>query len=126
MQTVAIPRADWRATLDEFSTSHEGWRVSLELLDQDIGVQPEIDDLPLRGVTAEVGERDSTITISAEAKNREQVTHVIHGPAAVRLERNDLGADVALEIESRDHAKAILRFTAPALPETVDGAPRTS
>ena len=126
MRTVTIPRADWREKLDQFSLTHDGWRVSLELLDQQIGAQPEIDDLPLRGVTAEVRGRDSTITIAAEARNKAQITHVIHKPVDVRLEQNDDGADLALEIETRDHEKAILRFTAPALPETVDGAPRTS
>jgi len=126
MRTVTIPRADWRETLDQFSVTHDGWRVSLELLDQTIGAQPEIDDLPLRGVTAELTDRASTITIAAEKKNREQITHTIHTPIDVRLEQNDEGADQALEIESSDHAKAILRFTSPALPETVDGAPRTS
>jgi hypothetical protein len=123
MQTVAIPRADWRVKLDEFSTAHDGWRVSLELFDEEIGAQPEIDDLPLRGVTAELSERDSTITIAAEGTNHEQITHVIHMPIDVRLEQNDQGADMALEIEAKDHGKAILRFTSPALPETVDGVP---
>src|SRR4051812_10410925 len=61
MQTVVIPRADWRAKLDEFSTVHQGWRVSLELLEPSLGAQPEIDDLPLRGVTAEVDVREPAI-----------------------------------------------------------------
>src|SRR5204862_7368284 len=77
MQTVVIPRADWRATLDEFSTVHQGWRVSLEILDPSLGAQPEIDDLPLRGVTAEVNTRDPAITIAAGATS-DQITHVIH------------------------------------------------
>src|SRR5262252_11093097 len=108
MRTVKIPRADWRETLDEFSLTHAGWRVSLELLEPELGAQPEIDDLPLRGVTAELTDRDSTITIAADAGNQEQITHTIHKPVGVRLEQNDEGADVALEIESMDHAKAIL------------------
>jgi len=123
MNTVVIPRADWRATLDEFSTAHQGWRVSLELLEPDIGAQPEIDDLPLRGVTAETGGRDDAITIAAGSK-AEQITHTIHTPTRVQLEKNDAGADMALEIESSDHAKAILRFTTPVPIETVDGVPR--
>ena len=123
MQTVVIPRADWRATLDEFSTTHTGWRVSLELLDPGLGAQPEIDDLPLRGVTAEVGVRDSAITIAAGSKT-DQITHTIHTPTRVQLEKNDAGADMALEIESSDHVKAILRFMTPAPVETVDGVPR--
>lgn len=124
MRTVVIPRADWRVKLDEFSSVHEGWRVSLDLLTPELGAQPEVADLPLRGVTAEVGARDSTITIAAGWKDSEQITHTIHDPMRVQLEQNDQGADVALEVESADHAKAILRFMSPALPETVDGVPR--
>lgn len=123
MHTVVIPRADWRATLDEFSTAHQGWRVSLELLEPTLGAQPEIDDLPLRGVTAEVTAADSAITIAAGSKTG-QITHTIHTPTRVQLEKNDAGADIALEIESSDHAKAILRFTTPVPVETVDGVPR--
>jgi len=121
MRTVVIPRAEWRTKLDEFSAAHEGWRVSLQLLMPELGAQPEIDDLPLSGVAAEVGERDSTITIAARSKGTGQITHTIHRPTRVQLEQSDEGADVALEIESSDRAKAILRFTSPALPETVDG-----
>jgi len=123
MQTIVIPRADWRTKLDEFSSMHEGWHVSLELMDEEIGAQPEIDDLPLTGVTAELNTPEPTITIAAESKRGDHITHIIHTPVRVQLEQNDEGADVALEIESKDHAKAILRFTSPALPETVDGAP---
>ena len=123
MQTVVIPRADWRAKLDEFSTTHQGWRISLELLEPNLGAQPEIDDLPLRGVTAEVDARESAITIAAGSKSG-QITHVIHTPMRVQLEKNDAGADMALEIESSDHVKAILRFTTPVPVETVDGVPR--
>ena len=124
MRTTVIPRADWRAKLDEFSTTHDGWRVSLELLAPELGAQPEIDDLPLRGVSAEVGASDSTITISAGWRDSEQITHTIHQPTRVQIEQSDSGADVALAVESSDHAKAILRFMSPAMPETVDGVPR--
>ena len=124
MLTVTIPRADWRVKLDEFSSVLEGWRVSLDVLTPELGAQPEISDLPLRGVSAEVGARDSTITIAAGWKDSEQITHTIHAPIRVRLEQNEAGADVALEIESSDHAKAIVRVMSPALPETVDGVRR--
>jgi hypothetical protein len=39
----------------------------------------------------------------------------------IYLERTNDGADAALQIESADGTKAILRFRATALPETVDG-----
>jgi hypothetical protein len=118
MRTIEIPRADWGQKLDEFSSIHEGWRVSLELLMPELGAQPEFSDLPLGGVTAEVRERDSTVTIAARSTGRDQITHTIHQPKRIRIEQNDAGADVALAIESIDRTTAILRFTSPAPPET--------
>jgi Family of unknown function (DUF5335) len=124
MRTVVIPRADWPAKLDEFSTIHDGWRVSLDVLAPDLGAQPEIENVPLRGVTAELGDREAVITIAAGWKGVEHITHMIHAPTRVQLEQTDSGADVALAIESADHSKAILRITSPAMPETVDGIPK--
>ena len=124
MRTVTIPRADWPAKLDEFSTVHDGWRVSLDVMAPDLGAQPEIENVPLRGVTAELGERVSVITIAAGWKDTGQITHMIQAPTRVQVEQNDSGADVALAIESADHSKAILRITSPAMPETVDGIPK--
>jgi hypothetical protein len=125
MRTVVIPRADWSAKLDEFSTVHDGWRVSLDILTAELGAQPEIDNVPLRGVTAELGNRDPVITIAAGWKDADQITHMIHAPTRVQLEQNDSGADVALAIEAADQSKTILRITSPAMPETVDSIPKT-
>ena len=121
MRTVDVPRQDWRRTLDEFSTMHEGWLVSLDLLAPTLGAQPQICDLPLRGITAETDAHASAITIAAARSDGDQLTHVIQSPTHVRIERTDKGADVALEIESADGTAAILRFKTVALPETVDG-----
>src|SRR5205823_2864800 len=109
-----------------FSATHEGWRVSLEVMGPEIGAQPEITDLPLRGVAAETSTQDPAITIAAGSTGSDQITHTIHRPTRVQLEQNDEGADVALEIESSDNEKAIMRFITPALAETVDGVPRES
>jgi Family of unknown function (DUF5335) len=120
MRTVDIPREAWTTTLDEFSTVHEGWRVSLDVLASTMGAQPEVDDLPLLGVSVG-GADDPAITISAGRSWAEHITHTIHAPTRVQLERREDGADVALQIESADGAQAILRFRVAALPETVDG-----
>jgi hypothetical protein len=120
MQTVDIPREAWTKTLDGFSTVHEGWLVSLDVLDSTTGAQPEVDDLPLLGVSGG-GADDAAITISAGRSWTEHISHTIHAPTRVQLERREDGADVALQIESADGAKAILRFRVAALPEKVDG-----
>jgi Family of unknown function (DUF5335) len=124
VHTVEIPERDWRQRLDQFSAQHEGWLVSLELLAADLGAQPEIHDLPLRGVTAEAGASGPVITISAGSTGADQITHTIHAPTHVRIERTVDDADVALEIEATDQTTAILRFRTAARPDTVDGTPR--
>ena len=120
MRTPEIPRDDWSRVLAEFSTTHYGWLVSLDILSPDIGAQPDITDLPLVGVTFE-DIRAGTVTISAGRSAVPEITHTIQAPSHIWVERTDDGADAALEIESADGAKTILRFRTAALPETVDG-----
>ena len=124
MRTIEVPQKDWTRTLDEFSAIHDGWLVSLDVMGPTLGVQHQLRDLPLLGITAEVRSREPAITISAARADGEHFTHVIHAPTHVRIERTNDGADVALEVESRDGNAAILRFNTSAHPETVDGVAR--
>jgi hypothetical protein len=126
MQTVEIPREDWAHRLNEFTTIHEGWLVSLDVLRLDLGAQPEIVNLPLLGVSVDRVNHDGTIAVSVARLGSEHFTHLIEDVTHVYIERTDEGADAALQIESADGTRAILRFRATALPETVDGivAPR--
>jgi hypothetical protein len=123
MRTIEVPQQEWRRTLDEFSTVHDGWLVSLDILAPGLGAQHQIHDLPLRGITAENDSRGGAIVISAARGDGEQITHIIHAPSSVRIERTNEGGDVALEIGS-DEGAAILRFKTVAIPLTVDGMPR--
>ncbi len=123
MQTIEVPQQEWTRALNEFSAVHDGWLVSLELLSDEFGAQPQVRDLPLIGVTAESRRGHPVITISAARTDGELFTHLIDEPTHVRIERTDQGADAALQIESAEGA-AILRFRKAALPETVDGLPR--
>ncbi len=124
MQTVEVPREAWAQTLNEFTAIHEGWLVSLDVLGPTIGAQPEINNLPLLGVSADRADHDGTIMISAARSAGEHITHTIHAATRVYIERREDGADVALQIESADGMKTILRFRAVALPETLDGIVR--
>lgn len=124
MLTIEIPQKDWARTLDEFSALHDGWLVSLDVLAPELGVQPEIHDMPLRGVTAESHPSGPFITIAAARNDGEHITHIIHDPTHVRIERTNDGADVALQIESTEGTSSILKFTTIARPDTVDGVPQ--
>ena len=100
---------------------HEGWLVSVDVLAAAIGAQPEVHDLPLVGVSVERGNGAGTITISAARSGVGQITHTIHSPTRVWIERTEQGADAALQVESAEGTTTILRFRTAALPETVDG-----
>lgn len=121
MKTVEIPRDAWVHRLNEFTTIHEGWLVSLDILGAELGVQPEIVNLPLLGVSADRVNHDGTVAVSVARSQSEHFTHIIEAVTRIYVERTDDGADAALQIESADGTRAILRFRATALPETVDG-----
>jgi hypothetical protein len=124
MVTVEIPREGWRDALDEFTIVHDRWLVSLDVLGSDIGAQPEIEHMPLLGVSADRIDHDGTITISLARSRSAHFTHVIHDPTRVLVERTDVGADAALRIDAVDGTTTILRFRSAPLPETVDGLVR--
>jgi hypothetical protein len=124
MRTIDVPHKDWARTLDQFSAVHDGWLVSLEVVGPLLGAQPQIRELPLRGITAETGSRNPVITIAAAPADGEQITHLIHAPTQVQIEQTNEGADVALQIRSSDGTASILRFRTVAMADSVDGMPR--
>jgi hypothetical protein len=121
VRTAEIPREAWVRQLNEFTTIHAGWLVSLDVLGPEIGAQAEIVNQPLLGVSADRIDHDGTIVVSVMLSATERFTHMIHGVTRIYVERADNGADAALEIESVDGTRTILRFRVTALPETVDG-----
>ena len=122
MTTQEIPRDEWKTFLDTFSRQHEGWLATLEVLGADIGAQREARDLPLEGITA--ASRDGppeTIAISLGKSAEDHVTHTITAPTRIWLEQTSLGANAALEIESADDVKTLLRFRSALPADMVDG-----
>jgi hypothetical protein len=122
MPTQEIPRDQWKTFLDSFSRQHEGWLATLEVLGTDIGAQQEARDLPLEGITAT--SRDGapeTIAISLGKSAEDHVTHTITEPTRIWLEQTSLGANTALEIESADDVKTLLRFRSALPADMVDG-----
>jgi hypothetical protein len=122
MTTQEIPRDEWKTFLDRFSRQHEGWLATLEVLAPDIGAQEEARDLPFEGITATSRESaPEMIAISLGKTAEDHVTHTITGPTRVWLEQTSQGANAALEIESADEVKTLLRFRSPLPAEMVDG-----
>ena len=122
MATQEIPRDEWKTFLDTFSRQHEGWLATLEVLGTEIGAQQEARDLPLEGIT--VTSRDGspeTIAINLGKTAEDHVTPTINEPTRIWLEQTSQGADAALEIESTDEVKTLLRFRSALPADMVDG-----
>ncbi len=120
--TREIPRSQWAGFCDRFSREHSGWLVTIELLEAEIGAQIEARELPLKGITAEMKKAGpDVISLVAGSTPWERVTHTVVEPRRIWLEETREGAHAALEIESFDGAKTLVRFRSTVLPEMVDG-----
>ena len=122
MATREIPRENWNSFFDTFSRQHEGWLATLEVLGRDFGAQEEAHELPLEGVSISSGTNEAeTIAISIGKTPENHISHTVLKPTHVWIEQTQDGADAALEIESEDDSKTLLRFRSSVPPELVDG-----
>ena len=121
MPTIEIPRTQWSHWLNEFTAIHEGWLVSLDVLGLDLGAQPALENLPLIGISADRTNDGATVSVSVAQPTGDYFTHVMSGVERIWIDRTYDGADAALEFESSDRTRTILRFRAAVRPETVDG-----
>lgn len=110
METLTIPPDQWRFRLNKLTESFEGWPVSLDVIERMDGRLREFNQIPLLGITAEP---NGPIVISVLGATGEHVTHIVESPTRVLLDKTDSGANVALEIESADGSKTVLRFRSP-------------
>ena len=116
MPTQEIPRPEWNNFFDSFSRQHEGWPATLEIFGPEIGAQEEAHELHLEGVSIASGiDEPEAIAISLGKSPEDHLTHTIVKPTHVWLEQTNEGANAALEIESEDETKTLLRFLSPCL-----------
>src|SRR6266567_4551245 len=121
MLAQEIPPPEWTSFFDSFSRQHHGWLATLEVFGSEVGAQEEAHELPLEGVSvASEREAAESITISLGKTPEDHVSHTINQPAHVWLEQTSERVNAALEIESEDKSKTLLRFRSPVPPEFVD------
>lgn len=121
MKTQEIPRNEWPAFMDSFTRRYEGWLADVEVFGSEIGSQVEEHELPLEGITAELGDgHPDMIEIMLGQERDDHITHTITAPLRVSVEKTDEGADAALAIKAPDGTTTLLRFRAAMLPEFVD------
>lgn len=111
MQTKQIPKSEWPAFLNSFSSRHQGWLMNLEVLGTDIGAQVEGMGLVLEGLTDEWDDvKGNTIMIMAGTRPENHLTHLISRPMEISVEKTETGEDVALSIKGEDGIRTLLVF----------------
>src|SRR5688500_20392484 len=90
MQTREIPRSEWPAFINSFSSRHQGWVVDVEVFGPDIGGQVEGKGLVLQGVTDAWDEMSrNSIVIMAGNRRVDHVPHSINHPTESSLNKTD-------------------------------------
>lgn len=113
MTTQQIPRQDWGIFFDDLSKKWEGLGVALEVFGQEIGDQIEERQMFFAGLTAEVTNKDGRpdkIEMMLGGKADGHLTHMIHAPIEVDLQRAESGAYSALQIKAADGTTSLLRL----------------
>lgn len=111
--SYTIEIMQWTNYFKDFSERNAKRPVRLEIFDE-LGAQVEVNALPLAGISVElVGEDAPRLEImlgglSAEAS--EHLTHTVKNVAKIMTLAADSGAEDAIEFESKDGAKTLLRL----------------
>jgi CheY-like chemotaxis protein len=117
-QTQEIPRENWLNFFNDVSKLYQGWQVTVELLGQDLGDQPEVTDLPLQGLSYETaGSEANDILVEAGDLPMGYITHHVNNPRAVRAVAAVPGVETDIEIEGEDGYRTLVRLRQrPELP----------
>ena len=122
MPKQEIARQDWTRELDIFSQEHDGWIVSVRVVDPNGREQTEVRTLPLHGVSVD-DPRKTRVAITVGRAGNGHVTHEISQPVRILVERTETGADRGLSIRAADGSTTSVEFLSPMRPEEVDGLP---
>lgn len=122
MVTKEIPKHRWNDFTRNFSRTHQGWMMNLDVFDLEIGAQRQLENWPLGGVTYEGNDADAPLIISGSDRKGNHLTHPIAAPGRLWLEQRDDGADMGLVIESAAGRKTVLQFQHPLLSDMLDPA----
>lgn len=110
-QTREIPRTEWNDFFSRFSDQHDDEAIEVEMIGSEIGAQIEGRGLRLRGISPARNVRESDLALELDSVDGKHLTHMIPRPTHVWLLQAPDKTDEALEIESADGTKTLVRFS---------------
>ncbi len=87
--------------------------VSVEVMNGEIGVQPEVRDMPLEGLSADPPSKGGTVSIFVEAAPDDHLTRLIASPQRILIEEDDAGGNAAMKIDAADGTSTLVNFSKP-------------
>jgi Family of unknown function (DUF5335) len=109
-ETREIPRTEWKDFFARFSDQHDDEAVEVEMIGSEIGAQIEGRELHLRGISPSRNVQESDLAMELDSVDGAHLTHMIPTPTHVWLQQAWDKTDEALEIESADGTKTLVRF----------------
>ncbi len=119
MPTQEIPAEDWERFFEVFSRRHEGWRVTIQVVDGETGPGLEAREMSLTSITANLKDRNYAILIILCQDGPKHLTRVVSQPKCIRLKHTEEGVDEALIIESANGMTTLLRLRSAVGTETL-------
>jgi hypothetical protein len=107
--TIEIPRDAWPEFFSRFSRDHDTQLVSVEVMGGTIGAQLEGRSLLLGGISPGDKEEKS-LALMLDSVDGEHLTHMVTSPMHVWVQKAPDENEQALEIESADGTKTLVRF----------------
>ena len=107
--TAEIPREGWDKFFNRFSQDHETQFVAVEVMGPDIGAQLEGRSLLLNGISPADPDKNS-LALMFDSLDGEHLTHMVNKPTHVWVQRAPDNTEEALEIESADGTRTLVRF----------------
>jgi hypothetical protein len=105
---VQIRAEDWGEFADQFSRNNRDRRVSLEIVSELLGDEPQVKSSPLMALDFDPrADQAFMITVGEGERN---FTHVVDAPKKVDLRVDELGKALALSIQKEGKDQTIMRF----------------
>jgi hypothetical protein len=123
---IEIEKEKWPNYFKELSKTYQGWAVTIEALDLELGDQPIADGLPLAGISFESqGSAAGDLLIEVGDAGTPYEVHRINRPRAVSVADTQPGAETDLQVDSSDGTTTLIHLRRrPALPAATGRASR--
>ena len=106
---IEIPRDRWREYFAEVAAHHAGWRLSVEVMSNEVGDQWAVDGMALVSCRYdEAGGSPGSVCIEAGDRAMAVLMHTIQQPVRLRAAEVVAGNELNILIESENDVRTLL------------------